>query len=220
MAYYLSNRGYDVFVSNYRGNIYGRRHVNKTIADPKFWDFSIDEQVDFDLPAKIKLLQRVTGHEKIAYVSWSQGAMTMFALQSDQPEYADVIELFIAMAPTVLINNLTSPLHRLLFKVAIPFPNTNAPLAPIGALGRYVFDKICPYTRIQREQCTKGLFLFTGPDDEGFQQERMGTFLHHAPSGSSFKNYVQFAQNFYSVNKFIQSRICSGTVSCSRPSTT
>lgn len=47
--------GYDVWLSNLRGNKYSRQHV---LLDPdndkEFWDFSYPEHAKYDLPAMVK----------------------------------------------------------------------------------------------------------------------------------------------------------------------
>lgn len=40
LAFYLADKGYDVFVGNSRGNIYGRRHTSlNPNKDSAFWQF-------------------------------------------------------------------------------------------------------------------------------------------------------------------------------------
>lgn len=202
LSYYLANRGYNVFVSNYRGNIYGQTNVNKTVDDPSFWDFSIDEQIDIDLPLKIDLLQRVTGHKKVAYVGWSQGAMTMFGLLASRPEYAEIIEPFIAMAPTVFYSNVTSSLN-LIFPAVLPASNVNAGLL-YNDQTRYLIRQICDPTQAQLDFCVSVLFSIFGANPRGLQEERLPTFLHFVPAGTSLKNFIQYAQNHYAINKFIR----------------
>lgn len=55
LAITLANEGYDVWVSNNRGNIYGRKHVK---YDPnkdarKFFDYSFWENGKYDLTTQL-----------------------------------------------------------------------------------------------------------------------------------------------------------------------
>lgn len=43
-AYLLSDAGYDVWMGNFRGNIYSRRHLNLTHVDPSFWRFRWEKE--------------------------------------------------------------------------------------------------------------------------------------------------------------------------------
>ena len=51
IGYILADSGYDVWLGNFRGNIYSRGHVHVT-KDPRhqpFWDFTVDELGKYEL---------------------------------------------------------------------------------------------------------------------------------------------------------------------------
>lgn len=201
LAFYLSNRGYDVFLANHRGTVYGQRHVNKSVVDPDFWNFSFDEQIDHDVPETIALVRRLTGHSKIAFVGWSQGAASMFGLQADHPEYADIIEPFIALGPTPYLGKVDTVASRYLYPFFLPFNHANMGLY-FSDLSRYLLRQLCAPTSIQRQLCAQlVLFPTFGPDRKGFEVDRIPTYMHHTPSGASMKNVVQYPQQHYA-NKF------------------
>lgn len=129
-------------------------------------------------------------------------AMTMFGLLADQPKYADIIEPFVALAPTVFYSNVTTSL-RLIFPLVLPLSNVNEGIL-YSDESRYLLRRICTPTQVQKDFCTSVLFSIIGHDEKGLEEERLATFLHHAPSGSSFKNFIQYAQNHYAINKFIR----------------
>ncbi|CAG2110920.1 unnamed protein product, partial [Medioppia subpectinata] len=60
LGFVLAVNGYDVWLANSRGNIYSINHTYYDSGDPEFWSFSIDEMVDYDLPAIIAYIQRET----------------------------------------------------------------------------------------------------------------------------------------------------------------
>ncbi|KAJ9595451.1 hypothetical protein L9F63_013362, partial [Diploptera punctata] len=39
IAYYLSDAGFDVWMGNFRGNTYSRKHQKFTTRDSRYWDF-------------------------------------------------------------------------------------------------------------------------------------------------------------------------------------
>lgn len=39
LAFLLSDMGYDVWLGNFRGNMYCKKHVSMSKDNPKFWDF-------------------------------------------------------------------------------------------------------------------------------------------------------------------------------------
>ena len=81
LGFVLSRLGYDVWLSNSRGNTYCRNHTH---LDPsrhgKFWEFTWDEHALIDLPTTIDYVLNVTRRSTVAYVGHSQGTMIMFAL--------------------------------------------------------------------------------------------------------------------------------------------
>ncbi|XP_042147571.1 gastric triacylglycerol lipase-like [Ixodes scapularis] len=86
LGFLLADAGYDVWLGNARGNIY-TSNMKLSRDDRRFWDFSIDEMASEDLPSIIDTILKITGKEKLQYVGWSQGALQMFALLSEKPEY-------------------------------------------------------------------------------------------------------------------------------------
>ncbi|CAN7981882.1 unnamed protein product, partial [Ixodes pacificus] len=90
LGFLLADAGYDVWLGNARGNIY-TSNINLARDDRRFWDFSIDELASEDLPSVIDTVLNITGKEKLQYVGWSQGALQIFALLSEKPEYNKMV---------------------------------------------------------------------------------------------------------------------------------
>lgn len=63
IAYYLSNQGYDVWLIEARGSTSeSRRHLNTSITSSDYWNFRLDEQSHYDLPAQINYILNSTGY--------------------------------------------------------------------------------------------------------------------------------------------------------------
>ncbi|KAI1306442.1 Lipase member M [Halotydeus destructor] len=107
-AFALSNGGFDVWLGNFRGNHYSAKHKRLTTDDLSYWDFSIDELVQYDLPAMIDHIIETTGQPSIRYIGFSQGTTAMFGLLSEKPEYNAKLKPYIAMAPIISYYNSTS----------------------------------------------------------------------------------------------------------------
>ena len=193
LGFYLSNQGYDVYLTNSRGNKYGQRHVNMSSWLPKFWDFTFDEQIKYDLPGTIEFIQRLTNQTKVGYVGHSQGTTMVFGLLSDQPEYADIIEPVVALAPVAYVGNTVSPVKY--FSVYTPlFSHVNWWFGSSNAAIRYLAPRVCSPEMIRKEICGNIFFLSCGFDEEELDETRFKAYLTHMPSGTSIKNLAHWGQ--------------------------
>jgi len=75
VSYVLANAGYDVWVGNNRGSYYSRANTKiDPNSDPKhFFDYSFYELGQYDAPAQIDEVLKLTGVSKLSYVGHSQG---------------------------------------------------------------------------------------------------------------------------------------------------
>ena len=91
-------------MGNNRGTDYSQKHVEYSIDQREFWEWSWAEMGMYDDPAFIRKIKEVSGAEKIYYVGYSQGSIQMFYGLSRLEEefYADSLYKFIAMAPCTL----------------------------------------------------------------------------------------------------------------------
>lgn len=107
-AFIMAKAGYDVWLGNSRGNKYGLQHTTLTTKDKAFWQFSWMQFSEYDIPADIDYILDVTGFPKLTYMGHSQGTLIMFALLSEQPEWADKLTTFVAVGPVGTVRNLTA----------------------------------------------------------------------------------------------------------------
>ncbi|XP_018305312.1 lipase 3 isoform X2 [Mycetomoellerius zeteki] len=108
LAYVLCDNGYDVWLTNARGNTYSKSHKYYSIKDRDFWNFSWHEIGYYDLPATIDYILEKTGHSKLYYIGYSQGATTFYVMGSERPEYNAKIKGMISLAPAVFLGNQKS----------------------------------------------------------------------------------------------------------------
>jgi len=121
LGFLLANLGYDVWLSNQRGNRYSNRHKKFTPDDPEYWNFTIDDMVEYDLPAMINYILNLTGRKNLAYVGNSQGSTVMFGLLATKPSFNHKVKPFIALCPPVRISNaLRIPIPWIRAKIPIP----------------------------------------------------------------------------------------------------
>jgi pimeloyl-ACP methyl ester carboxylesterase len=71
IAHQLANMGYDVWLGNNRGTVFSYRHVNLTVKDDEYWDFSFHEMGKYDVPTNVDFILQKTGAEKLTYIGHS-----------------------------------------------------------------------------------------------------------------------------------------------------
>lgn len=98
-AFVLADEGYDVWVGNTRGNYLSRNHTTLNPNSDAYWDFTVEEIAEVDLPAFIQYIQGVTGAARISYLGYAQGATSMVNLAARKPEIEDDINVAIAWMP-------------------------------------------------------------------------------------------------------------------------
>lgn len=193
LGFYMANRGYDVWLANSRGNIYGQRHVKLCHWQPKFWAFTFDEQIEFDLPDTIEFILKKTNKTKLGYVGHSQGTVMMLGLLSDRPEYADIVEPFVALAPVAYVDNCLSPVKYFSYLTPL-MQNLNSIFAPPNFMIKYLGPIVCGPKFIKEEICANIIYLSCGFDEEELDLDRADAYLGHMPSGTSAKNIAHYGQ--------------------------
>ena len=67
LGFLLSDEGYDVWMANFRGNVYSRNHTTlnpNNIIGP-FWEFSWWESGLYDIPAMFDFVKKHTEQEHL-----------------------------------------------------------------------------------------------------------------------------------------------------------
>ena len=86
-AYSLSERGYDVWLGNIRGNRYSRHSNSSYFQEHNLWNYSVQDIGLLDTRPTIQYILNYTGNEKLAYVAYSQGNTQIFAAMSIDPVF-------------------------------------------------------------------------------------------------------------------------------------
>lgn len=146
LAYTLSNLGYDVWLTNFRGNQYSNKHLLFKYSDRRFWNFTIDELVKYDYKASVNYILDYTKTPKYTFIGHSLGSTVGLGslLIHQNTAITNNLTCSILMAPVVSIKFVTGdliPVFRvatILFDELSPFPG------PVSILGNFL-DQICVY---------------------------------------------------------------------------
>lgn len=112
-AFVLANAGYDVWLGNNRGTVFGQKHVSKDSKSKEFWDFTWEEMGTNDLPAFIDKILAETGASRVNYMAHSEGTTQLLAGASLKPNYFNTkINLATLLAPVASAAYVSQPIFR------------------------------------------------------------------------------------------------------------
>lgn len=112
LAYKLADKGYDVWMGNFRGNRYSREHIYLNPNEQPFWNFSFHELGVQDLPSMIDYIGIETGHFNIHYVGHSQGTTTFLVMCAELPWYNSRMLSVNLMGPVAYYSHVPGVLFR------------------------------------------------------------------------------------------------------------
>ncbi|KAG7172315.1 Lipase 3-like 1, partial [Homarus americanus] len=198
IGYMMADAGYDVWLSNMRGNTYSRNHTTLNPEDVEFWKFSWDEMARYDVPASIDYVLGETGADGVYYVGWSMGTSVFWALMSDKPEYNDKIKAMAAMAPVAYTENTKGIMRELApFSHDIDLMTSLlgvGEVLPSNELMDYMAEHYCAVEDQYVEVCYNFLFLLSGPDPDQIPKEFLPLIVSHMPAGTSVHTILHFEQ--------------------------
>ena len=199
LPFILANKGYDVWISNSRGNKHSKEHKKYSTNDFEFWQFSLHDLGLYDLPSIIEyIMDKNKSGERIIYFGHSQGTAMLFAALCSQCEYfKQYIKLFIALAPIARITHMSSGIltslenlnaHKL-FKIIkmyeiLPEDKNSMTVSSFfnnkfSGLTNFSLSLVCDEK--------------SSDDNDPIQ---LGVFLKHFPSGTSLKSLIHFISIF------------------------
>lgn len=202
-GFFLANQGYDVWMTNNRGNKYCMTNTKLSRYEKSFWNFSFQEMGNSDQLAFITYIINYTGRQKVAVVGHSQGGSQYFAGLSD-PISTDFlnskIAKFVALAPVVYATQCYN-------KALKQFADNPLILDTCNAWGNWdLFPNSCStgtgqqafmayFCTIANYMCEQ--FLSGGDLDPVYDNtKRLNVFFKHSPNGASVRCFQHFAQMF------------------------
>ncbi|OXU21284.1 hypothetical protein TSAR_013378 [Trichomalopsis sarcophagae] len=198
LALLLSDRGYDVWLGNARGNTYAKMHDILAISDPEFWNFSWNELGTYDIPAAITYITNIS-NKTLFYVGHSMGSSSFAVMASEKPEIASNVRAMFALAPVVYDGHIKQPL----LKIVAPFWKEFQWIAKVlgihELLGRnvlfdFIANHVCPIFFIGDFICSNILFFIGGFDRDHLKKGLTPSIISKIPAGTSVKLFVHWLQ--------------------------
>ena len=197
LPFMLTDLGYDVWLANNRGTIFSTDHISKDSGDLNgdYWDFSMDENVMYDLPANIEYIKKYTGAEKVEYIGHSQGTTIFFMLYMHNPSYVEsTINKFISLGtvPNIAYTNflpikIIDAIYGLL-EMSQPF--TKAISFSLGQ--RTILSNIC---KSKPNICKMAFETFSSiTPTNRINYETLYPFLYYYPGGTNTGTLLHWSQ--------------------------
>lgn len=164
LAYMVADAGYDVWLGNFRGNTYSKRHKTLNRLNPAFWDFALYEHA-IDLRNTIDYILMKTSREKLHFVGHSVSSIALFIMLSERPEYNSKISSANLFAPVLYYSNAGEQLLRLFCpmvgKIRNQFMGNFEILPHIDFVGKFL-AQLCDVHSPVLPVCVKFLDVFCG----------------------------------------------------------
>jgi len=193
LGFILADQGYDVWLSNVRGNTYSNSNIYYKPSQTQFWAWSFDEMAQIDLPTIINYVLKTTGAAKLSYIGHSQGTMIGF-LGFENAEVASKVNIFIALAPVAYVYHTTSVLLRVLADLKAEYILQILGVkdfAPDTTILKILLPTTCGFTP---DACDNLLGLVMGWNTTDVNNTRLPVLVAHEPSGTSMQNMLHWSQ--------------------------
>ncbi|PIC27693.1 hypothetical protein B9Z55_019868 [Caenorhabditis nigoni] len=201
-GFVFADAGFDVWLGNFRGNTYSRKHVTlNPDKDREFWNWSWDQISEYDLPAMIGKALEVSGAESLYYTGFSMGTLTMFAKLSVDPSFSRYIKKYFALAPVGTIKHARGVFSFLGRHFGANYQEYVTKYGSDELFGSsWLFKKVVKYTcglfDTLEELCSDITMLFVGTSSDHWNQTRVPVYLAHTPAGSSSNVMAHLDQMF------------------------
>lgn len=212
LAYILADAGYDVWMTNSRGNFFSKRHKTLSPDDAAFWRFTYDEMAKYDLPANIEYILNATGKPTLTYIGHSQGTIQAFTGFVLNPAIGEKVNLFAALAPIAYLNHQKSAILSILVDLDV------AEVFALFGVKDFLPDdgilqKLAPgLCKLLPSGCNFFLELLCGPS-KNLNESRIDVYVSETPAGTSVMNMEHWAQQVKADNVQMYDYGC-GLLSC------
>jgi len=194
LGFLLAESGCDVWLGNSRGNSYSDFALQQNLDHDQFWDFSLDELVQYDLPATLEYVLNESGAETLVYIGHSQGTAIAHALFSRQHPITQRIAIAFMMSPVAYVQHITCAFLR-----ALAVFGTDDLVASLGyhqfLPNQESLHKVMgPFCFMTGEACSDILGILYGYNPNNLDPAGWDTYFRYTPAGASVKLMAHWAQ--------------------------
>ncbi|KAJ6653578.1 hypothetical protein lerEdw1_009076, partial [Lerista edwardsae] len=196
LAFFLADAGYDVWILNFRGNTWSRRHQNLSIDQEQFWDFSFHEMGIYDVPATINFILEKTQQDALYYVGHSQGSSAGLIAFSLMPQLAQKVKLFISLSPGYSLVDIKGTFAVLLRSLSVKAGKVIFGKDEFRFFSRHMKNvnvRLCSYSGLD-QLCLQSIFSITGFNQNNLNVSRADVYVALFPDFTSMKTIIHWKQ--------------------------
>jgi len=197
LCFMLADQGYDVWLGNNRGTVYGRKHIYLDETNEEFWRFSYDEMGKYDLPDSIDYILKVSGQKKLSLVGHSEGTTQTWAALSEMPDLASKLHSVTALGPVASVGHTrnrfirTLAIYRLDILMDFLLREKSFMCFSLRSYTRIILAIIC---RLFPSLIDDVVSLLCGKPDRPFDASEVLEWGFNEPGGTSLMNIKHWCQ--------------------------
>uniref|UniRef100_A0A0N5A518 Lipase n=1 Tax=Parastrongyloides trichosuri TaxID=131310 RepID=A0A0N5A518_PARTI len=201
-AFIFADHGFDVFLGNMRGNIYSNKHINLKSNEKKFWAFSFDQMIKYDIDALINKALEITKNDSLYYIGHSQGTLTLFGKLAIDPSFNKKIRMFFCLAPVCTVKYIKGSMKTLslLLKPSMNLFFKVKPGNKMFPWPRWANEITTNFMKLWfvNELTSKSISGIFGPSSQEFDSKLLHIYIRQALQGTSSQNWKHWLQLVYS----------------------
>ena len=211
LPFLLVNNGFDVWLTNTRGNAVSFEHINpkeysSEKLDSKYWNFSFHEMAIYDLPANVRYIKEKTGFDKVDYICHSQGGLIYFILYTlNQKVIENNFGHFISVG--TVITTFTSESHLIKLGSYSKFPEIvdTLHINNILCFNKNFYDVISNFCKFFNKPCFNivNFIVSNNFDTKRINMSKLFSEFLYVPAGTSSKNLRHWMQ-IYNTKRLAQ----------------
>ncbi|XP_034232224.1 lipase 3-like [Thrips palmi] len=195
LAFMLADAQYDVWLGNFRGNFYGRRHMTLRPSDSRFWNFGWHENGVLDVAAMVDYVLMETQRASILYIGHSMGSTSALVLLSERPEYNAKLGAAFLLTPAVYFQHVRGGFSAIRKNMPWGY-HSLAQFRLENFLTRRPLPDMCmpPNSNAVSATCWRLMEDAQGPFHSVVNNTYMPILLRHWPAGTSLGQAIHFGQ--------------------------
>lgn len=204
LPFLLVDNGFDVWLTNTRGNAVSFEHenpeqFNSAQVDSKYWNFTFHEMAIYDLPANVFYIKEKTGFEKVDYICHSQGGLIYFIMYTMQPEFIEKnFEHFFALGTVITTFTSKSKLIKIGAFTKFPQLVDNLHINNILCFNKFFYDAISGFCKYFYKPCYNivNFIVSNNYDTKRINMDKIFSEFLYVPAGTSSKNLRHWMQMY------------------------